>query len=181
MKHYKTSKLLTNSTVSKFVTRKWVEVNDLSSGQYSASKSIRFKTSMLRSNLCDQSDAYIVVKGKISVRGTNNANIKNKKLTIKNNAPFRSYISKINNAFIDNAEDLDIVMPMYNLLEYSGNYSKASASFWNYYRDKINNYANKNNDAINYRINNNKTTTSKSFEYKVKIIGRTPNDNNILK
>ena len=53
MKHYKTSKLLTNSTVSKFVTRKWVEVNDLSSGQYSASKSIRFKTSMLRSNLCD--------------------------------------------------------------------------------------------------------------------------------
>ena len=121
------------------------------------------------------------MKGKISVRGTNNANIKNKKLTIKNNAPFRSYISKINNAFIDNAEDLDIVMPMYNLLEYSGNYSKASASFWNYYRDKINDYANKNNDAINYRINNNKTTTSKSFEYKVKIIGRTPNDNNILK
>ena len=181
MEHYKISTLLKDSTVSKFVTKKWIEVNDLSSGQYSVNKNIRFKTSMLRSDLCDYSDAYIVVKGIINVTGTNANNRRNKKLTFKNNAPFRSCISKINNAFIDNAEDLDIVMPMYNLLEYSGNYSKASASFWNYYRDKINDYANKNNDAINYRINNNKTTTSKSFEYKVKIIGRTPNDNNILK
>ena len=95
---------------------KWIEVNDLSSGQYFAGKNIRFETSMLRSNLCDYSDAYIVVKGKIKVRGTNDAIKRNKKLTFKNNVPFRSCISKINNTFIDDPEDLGIVMPMYNLL-----------------------------------------------------------------
>ena len=71
---------------------------------------------MLRSDLCHYSDAYIVVKGRISVRGTNDANKRNKKLTFKNNAPFRSCISKINNTFIDNAEDLDIVMPIYRII-----------------------------------------------------------------
>ena len=128
MEHYKISKLLNDPTVSKFVTKKWVEVNDLSSGQYSDNKNIRFKTSMLRSNLCDYRDAYIVVKGRISLRGNNNANTRNTKLSFKNNIPFRSCISKINNTFIDNAEDLDIVMKMYNLLEYSDNYSKTSGS-----------------------------------------------------
>ena len=88
-------------------------------------------------------------------------------------------ISKINNTFIDNAENLDIVMPMHNLLEYSYNYSVTSGSLWNYYRDEINGDANENNGANN-RINNNKTITSKSFEYKTKLIGSTPNDNNIL-
>ena len=91
-------------------------MNDLSSGQYSVNKSIRFKRSVLRSDLCDYSDVYIVAKGTISVRGTNNSS-KINKLTFKNNPPFRSCISKINDAFIENAEDLDIVMPMYNLLE----------------------------------------------------------------
>ena len=71
-------------------------------------------------------------------------------------------------------------MPMYNLLEYNDNYSRISGSLWNYYRDKINDSANENNDANNYRINNNKTTTSKSFEYKTKVICRMLNDNNIL-
>ena len=110
------------------------------------------------------------MKRGISVRGTNNANTRNKKLTFKNNAPFRSCISKISNTFIDNAEDLDIVMSMHNLLEYSDNYSKMSRSLWNYYGDEINDSANENNDTDNYGINNNKTTTSKSFEYKTKII-----------
>ena len=128
MEHYKISKLLNDPTVSKFVTKKWVEVNDLSSGQYSDNKNIRFKTSVLRSNFCDYSDAYIVVKGRISVRGNNNANTRPKKLSFKNDIPFRSCISKINNTFIDNAEDHDIVMKMYNLLEYSDNYSKTSGS-----------------------------------------------------
>ena len=104
---------------------------------------------------------------------------RNKKLTFKNNAPFQSCISKINNTFIDNAEDLDIVMPMYNLLEYSDNYSMTSGSLWNYYRDEINDDANENNAARN-KINNNKTITSKSFEYKTKLLGRTSNNNNIL-
>ena len=71
-------------------------------------------------------------------------------------------------------------MSMHNLLEYSDNYSKMSRSLWNYYGDEINDSANENNDTDNYGINNNKTTTSKSFEYKTKIIGRTPNNNNIL-
>ena len=90
MEHYKISKLLNDSTVSKFVTKKWVEGNDLSSGKYSDNKNIRFKTSMLRSNLYDYRDPYIVVKGRISVRGANNTNTRNKKLSFKNNTPFRS-------------------------------------------------------------------------------------------
>ena len=89
---------------------------------------------MLRSDLCDYSDAYIIVKGRITVRG-NNAKRINKKLTFKKNTPFRSYILKINNKLIENAEDLDIVMSMYNLVEYSNNYSMASGSLWNYYKD----------------------------------------------
>ena len=75
---------------------------------------------MLRSDSCDYSGIYIVVKGNITVESNNVNNREDKKLTFKNNAPFRSCISKINNTFIDNAEDIDIVMPMYNLLEYSG-------------------------------------------------------------
>ena len=108
MEHYKISKLLNDWTVSKFVRKKWVEVNDLSSSQYSMNKNIRFKTSMLRSDLCDYSDAYILVKKGINVKGNNAANRRNKKLTFKSDAPFRSCISKINNTFIDNAENLDI-------------------------------------------------------------------------
>ena len=69
---------------------------------------------MLRSDLCHYNDVYIVVKGTISIKGTNDANKKNKKLTFKNNVPFSSCISKINNTSVDNAEDLNIVMPMYN-------------------------------------------------------------------
>ena len=93
MKHYKISKLLNDLTESKFVTKKWVEVNDLSSGQYSVNKNIRFKTSMLRSDLCDYSDRYIV-KGMISVRDTNANNRINKNRTFKDNVPCRSCIQK---------------------------------------------------------------------------------------
>ena len=134
---------------------------------------------MLRWDLCDYSDAYIVVKGTITVEGDNNANKRNKKLTFKNSAPFRSCISEINNTFIDNAEDLDIGMPMYNLLEYSNNYSMTSGSLWNCYRDEVNDNASENNSDCN-EINNNKTIVGKSFEYKTKLIGGTPNNNNIL-
>ena len=81
MEHYKISKLLNDSPVSKFLTKKLTEVNDLSSDQYSFNKNVRFKTSMFRSDLCDYSDAYIAVKGRISVTNTNAANERNKKLT----------------------------------------------------------------------------------------------------
>ena len=126
MEHYEVSKLLNDSAMSNFVKKSWIRVNDLSSDPYSANKNIWFKTSMLRSDLCDYSNAYIVIKGTITVENTNDADQKNKKLIFRINAQFGSCISKINNTFIDNAEDLDVVMPIYNLLEHSNNYSMTS-------------------------------------------------------
>ena len=111
----------------RFVTKKWIEVYDQSEGYYNANKEIRIKTSMLRSDLCHFSYAYIVVKGTITVVRPNNAK-RNKSVAFKNNAPFINCISKINDAKIDNAEDLDVVMPMYNLVEYSKNYKKTTGS-----------------------------------------------------
>ena len=130
---------------------------------------------MLKSDLNDYNDAYILVKERISVKGTDNANRWNKKLTFKNNALFRSCISKTNNTLIGNAEDFDIVMPMQNLLEYNDNYSVTPGRLRNYYRDEVIDAANE-NDGANNNINNNKTT-SKSFEYKTKLTGSTPNKN----
>ena len=108
--------------LSKFVTREYVRVNSLSN-TYNENKSIRFKTPMLRSNLCDHSDAYILVKGTITVTapGANNGanNIRDKRnrpLILKNSAPFVSCITRINGELIEYADDLDIVMSMYNLL-----------------------------------------------------------------
>ena len=92
---------------------------------------------MLRSDLCDYSDTYIVVKGEITVTNQDN-NAYDKKLAFKNNAPFTSCISKINNTLIDNAEDFDVVMPMYNLIEQSKISRKTTGSLWNYYRDEPN-------------------------------------------
>ena len=122
---------------------------------------------MLRSDLCDYSDAYMWVKGKITVTNPNdNANF-NKELTLKNNAPFISCISKINGELVENAEDLDIVMPMYNLLEYSKNYEKTSGSLFNYYRDEPKEHTiGAGNNAINVSIRN-----SKPFDYKTEITG----------
>ena len=141
---------------------------------------ILFKTPMLISDLCGYNDEYIIIKGTITIIGDNDANKRDKKLIFKNYSPFRSSISKINNTLINNAKDIDIVMLMYNLLEYSENYSSTSRSLWNYCRDEINDPANENNEANNYRTNNSKTGTSKSFECKTKIMGRTSDYNNIL-
>ena len=119
----------------RFVTKKWIKVYDQSRGSYSVNKEIRLKTSMLRSDLYDYSDAYIVVKGTITVVRPDNAK-RNKATAFKNNAPFINCISKINGIKIGNAEDLDVVMPMYDLLEYGQNYRKKTGSLWNYYRDE---------------------------------------------
>ena len=116
----------------RFVTKKWVDVYDQSEKNYNPNKEIRIKTSMLRSDLCDFSDAYIVVEGDITLEGDNDANKRNKNLTFKNNAPFINCVSKINGVKIDNAE----VMSMYNLLEYSKIYRKTTGCLLNYYRDK---------------------------------------------
>ena len=104
---------------------------------------------------------YIVVKGRISVTGTNNANRRNKSLTFKSNVPFRLCIWKINKTFVDNATNLDIIMTLYNLLEYRVNYSIINGSLGDYHRDEVNDAANK-NVAANNKINNNKTITNKN-------------------
>ena len=105
--------------LSRFVTKKWIEVYDQSRGNCNVKKEIRIKTSMLKSDSCDFNDAYMFVKGDVTLEGDNDANKQNKNLAFKNNAPFINCISKINNIKIDNAEDLDVVISMYNLLECS--------------------------------------------------------------
>ena len=153
--------------VPKFITKKWIEVQSQSVNTYNTSKSIRFKTSMLRSDLWDYSDAYVWVKGTITVANPNDHPSFNKELTLKNNAPFISCISKINGELVENAEGLDIVIPVYNLLEYSKSYGKTSGSLFNYYRDEPSEAEIANdNGAINFSVRN-----SKSFDYKTKIVG----------
>ena len=101
---------------------------------------------MLRSNLCDHSDAYIVVKGIVTVSADErDRDEMNRQVILKTNAPFISCISKINGVLFENAKDLNIVMPMYNLLEYSKNYSKTSGSLWSCYRDALTDDTNDNN------------------------------------
>ena len=97
-----------------------------------------------------------VVKGRISVIDTNAANRRDKKLTFRNNALFMPCASKINYTIKDNAEHLDIVMPVCKMLRYSDNYSMTSRSLWNHYRDKLSDAANENDNA-NFRVHNNKT------------------------
>ena len=111
----------------KFSTKKWIEVYDQSEKNYNVNEEIRIKTPMLRLDLCDFSDAYNVVKGTIAVTDPENAK-RNKGVAFKNNAPFINCILKISDVQIDNAEDLDVVMRMYNLLEYSKNYRKTTGS-----------------------------------------------------
>ena len=149
MEYQKITYLLgsTSDKVPRFITKKWTEVRDQSGAAYNTNKQIRFKTPMLRSDLCDYNDAYIVVKGIITVSAEErDRGERNRQVTLKNNAPFISCVSKINRALIENAEDLDIVMPMYNLLDYSKNYSKTSGSLWNYYGDELADETNDNNN-----------------------------------
>ena len=113
---------------SKFRTKNWVEINDESRGRYNVNSQIKFKTTMLKSSLCGYSDAYILVKGTIAVNNTAaanaDANNTNKKVIFKNCAPITNCINEINNTQVDNAKNIEIVMPMYNVIEYSDNYSK---------------------------------------------------------
>ena len=128
---------------SKFKTKNRVEINDESREAYDTGSQIKFKTTMLKSSLCDYSDAYIHVKGTITVNNTAaadaDANNTNKKVIFKNCAPFTKCISEVNNTNVDNAKDIDIVMPMYNVIEHSDNYSQTSESLWQYCKDKLNN------------------------------------------
>ena len=163
-----------SENLSKFVTRDYVRVNSLSN-TYNEDKSIRFKTLMLRSDLCDYSDAYILVNGTITVTANAGANNirdkKNRPLILKNNAPFVSCITRINGELIEDPDDLDIVIPMYNLLEYSKNYRKTIGSLYNYYRDELGGNYNNNDNTIN----------SDTFRYKNRITGNTYNVVQVLK
>ena len=159
--------------LSKFVTREYVKVNSLLN-THNENKSIRFKTPMLRSNLIDYSDAYILVNGTITVTGNHPRDRKNRSLILKNNAPFISCITRINGELIEDADDLDIVMHMYNLLEYSKNYRKTIGSLYNYYRDELK------DDNDNDNFDNIKVVNSKVFKYKSKIIGNTYNVNSTI-
>ena len=144
MEYQKIANLLNDESnkPSKFRTRNWVEINDESRGTYT-SNDIKFKTTMLRSSLCEY--ANILVKGTITITGAGNddaakrSDERNKDVVFKNCAPFTNCISRINNANLDNAKDIDIVMPMHNLIEHSDNYSKTSGSLWQYYKDDPNN------------------------------------------
>ena len=118
--------------VPRFITKKWIEVQSQCGSTYNTSKPIRFNTSVLRYDLCDYSDAYVWVKGTVTATNPNNNANFDRRLTLKNNAPFISCVSKINGELVENAEDLDIVIPMYNLLEYSKNYEKNSGSLFDY-------------------------------------------------
>ena len=157
---------------SKFRTKNWVEINDESRGTYNANSQIKFKTTMLKSSLCDYSDAYIIVKGTITVNNTAAdgaaANNTNKKVIFKKCAPFTNFISDFNNTQVDNAKDIDIVMPMYNLIEYSDNYAKTSGSLWQYCLDV---HALNNNAIVDFADDN----RSDSLNFKAKITGRTGN------
>ena len=146
---------------SKFRTKNWVKINDESRGTYNVNSQIKFKTTMLKSSLCGYSVAYILVKGTITIAGAGD-DAADKGVVFKNCAPFTNCISEINNTQVGNAKDIGIVMPMYNLIEYSDNYAKMSGSLWQYYRDE----------------SNDNLANSESFKFKVKITGKTPADDN---
>ena len=169
MEYQKIANLLdkTSNQPSKFRTRNWVEINDDSWGTYT-NADIKFKSTVLKSNLCDYSDAYILVKGKIKITRQGNdaaarqADERNKGVIFKNCTPFTKCISRINGTDIDNAQDIDIVILIYHLIEYSNNYSKTSGSLWQYYKDDP-------HDNL---------TDSKSFKSNIKITGNTPTNGN---
>ena len=124
MEYQKIANLLNNESNKSFTFRAkiWVEMNDDITGAYSPNKQIRFKTAMVRSSLCHYSDVYVLVKVNNTAGAGAAANNTDKKVIFKNCALFTNCISKINNTRRDNAEYIDIVMPMYNLIEYSDNY-----------------------------------------------------------
>ena len=137
---------------SKFRTKNWIEINDDSRGTSNTNSQIKFKTSMLRSGLCDYSDACILVSGTITITGARSDDAE-KRLDERNPLIFTDRISQINNTQIDNAKYIDLSIPMQNLMKHSNNYSKTLGNLWKHYRDDP-------NDNI---------TKPESFKFKIKI------------
>ena len=150
---------------SKIATKKWYIIDSESKGSYLPKNEIKFLTSSLESSLCDYSYAYILVAGNVNVTGSDN----NTKVAFRNCAPFKKCRTEIYETFVDEAVHINIAMPMYNLIEYSHDYSDTSGSLWQFKRDKqpINN----NGAFINLSAEN-----SSSFKYKSIFIGDTVAD-----
>ena len=164
MEYQKIANLMddTSNQPSKFRTKNWVEINDESRGTYNVNSQIKFKTTMLKSSLGDYSDVYILVKRTITITGAGADAAARQADESDKGVAFKNCISEISNTQVDNAKDIDIVMTMYNLIEYSDNYAKTTGSLWQYFRDEP-----------NYDIED-----SESFKSKIKITGKTPDDDN---
>ena len=163
METQKIINLLNNSEkeYSKFATKKCYVIDSESKGNYSHENLRKFLTNSLESSLCDNSDAYILVTGDITAT-PNNAVMQ---VVFKNCAPFEKCRTEINETFIDEADFINITMPMYNLIEYSDNYSDTSGSLRQFKRDEIINNANVTDD-----------NNAPSFKYKVNLNGNTENN-----
>ena len=156
MKRQKILNSLNEANYAKFVTRKWKIVNDQSKTNYDVGIKITYNTEVLKFNACDYNNVYILVRGDITVIVAPAAQI-----SFNTCIPFTKCITKVDGTTVDDAEDLDLVMPMYNLIEYSSNYSKTTGSLWFYSKDEA---TNSHADIV---IENN----FKSFEYKAKLLG----------
>ena len=158
-----------------FATKKWYIINDENHTNYGVDKdtgannpdTIKYDTRVLKPNLCDYADAYILVDGTIRAGGAN----ANTRLALKNCVPFTKCNLEINDEHVDTAENLDVVMAMYNLIEYSDNYQDSSATLYQYKRDEP-----PADIANNLAINN-----SSSFKYKVDLLGNPAVVNNVAR
>ena len=141
----------------KVATKKWYVIDSDSKGNYSHNDPIKFLTNSLESSLCDYSNTYILVTGNIVATPNNDAT----QVAFKNCAPFKDCRTEINDTFVDYADFINIAMPMYNLIEYSDNYSDTSGSLWGFKRDEI----------VNADVTND--DNAPSFKYRASIIGNT--------
>ena len=163
METQKTINLLHDSKneSSKFATRKWYIINDQNNGQYGRenenSSTIKFETKVIKPNLCDYSDTYILVTGDIKAANTNGA--------FKNCAPFTRCATHV-----ETAENLDIIMPIYNLIEYSDNYVDSSGSLYQFKRDEY--PMNDDENPLNVALD-----SSTSFKYKENLLGKSTDAN----
>ena len=159
-----------------FATKKWYIINDENNTNYGVNKdtgadnpdTIKYNTRVLKPNFYDYAEAYILINGTIRAADANN----NTRLALKNCAPFTKCNLEINDEHVGTVENLDIVMPMYNLIEYSDNYQDSSATLYQYKRDE---------PPKANAINDLTTNTSSSFKYKVSLLGNPVVVNNIAK
>ena len=158
MDHQKMSNLLTEENDCKFITRKWNTVNDNSQANYNVSSEIIYNTEILKSSICDYNNAYILARGNITIMGHQVTQV-----AFESCAPFTKYITKFDGTKVDDVEDLDLVLTVYNLIEFSSNYSEAAGCLWFYSKDEANNF---NVDIANNNNNNNNNNNFKTFYVK---------------